>query len=62
MNIPLLGVMEVDYMTYLLMRRDAFIAKLNQTEEGRDYLEKAWLLEQTKPDREESRRRFGGGE
>ena len=38
-------------MTYLVWRRDAFIYKWNQTEKGKEYLDNAWRMEQTKPDR-----------
>lgn len=32
---------------------------LNQTEKGREYLDNAWRLEQTKPDRKKLREKFG---
>ncbi len=41
----------LDYLTYLTWRRDAFIHKWNQSEKGREYLDNAWRMEQTKPDR-----------
>ena len=44
-------VEELDYLTYLTWRRDAFLYKWSQTEKGREYLDNAWRLEQTKPDR-----------
>jgi len=31
---------------------------LNQTEEGREYLERCWIMEQTKPDREKIRKKI----
>ena len=34
-----------------MLVRDAFIDRLSQTEEGRDYLEQCWVLTQTKPDK-----------
>jgi hypothetical protein len=52
-------VEELDYIDYLLYRRDAFIYRMNQTEKGREYLDKAWRLEQTAPDREALRNKFG---
>ena len=58
-GIPLLQVDELDYLQYLQLRRDAFISRLEQTESGREYLQKAWLLSRTEPDREASRRMFG---
>lgn len=42
---------EVSYLRYLQWRRDAYIYRLNQTEEGREYLDNAWRMEQSKPDR-----------
>jgi len=33
-----------------------------QTEEGREYLENCWRLEQTNPDRESLRKKIGGKE
>jgi hypothetical protein len=46
----------VDEFKFLL--REAFIYKMNQTEAGREYLEKCWILEQTTPDRKKLRERF----
>lgn len=45
--------------TYFLLMRDAFIYKQSQSEAGRDYLEKCWILEQTEPDRKALRQKFG---
>ena len=45
--------------TYFLLMRDAFIYKQSQSEVGRDYLEKCWILEQTEPDRKALRQKFG---
>jgi hypothetical protein len=42
---------ELNYLTYLKYRRDAYIHFLEKTEEGREYLGNAWRMEQTKPDR-----------
>ncbi len=49
----------LDYLTYLTWRRDAFIHRWSQTEKGREYLDNAWRMEQTKPDREALRRKLG---
>jgi predicted RNA polymerase sigma factor len=51
-------VREMDYLMYLTLRRDAFIHKMNQTEKGREYLDNAWRMEQTKPDRAALRRKL----
>ena len=37
--------------SFRLLFRDAFIYKLKQSEAGREYLEGAWLLTQTKPNK-----------
>ena len=60
-NISILEVEELNYIDYLKYRRDAFIHRMSQTEKGQDYLKKAWQLEQTKPDREALRKKFGKG-
>ena len=52
-------VEELDYIDYLTYRRDAFIYRMSQTEEGEKYLKNAWRLEQTKPDRGTLREKFG---
>ncbi|MEE1401496.1 MAG: hypothetical protein UF305_04325 [Oscillospiraceae bacterium] len=49
----------LDYIQYLSWRRDAYIHRLEQTSEGREYLKNAWRMTQTKPDRAALRRKFG---
>ena len=41
----------LEYVQFLTYRRDAYIYSLEQTEDGREYLENAWRMEQSKPDR-----------
>lgn len=53
-----LEIAELDYMQYLLWRRDAFIYHYNQTEEGQEYLKNAYRMEQTKPDRKRLRKKL----
>lgn len=55
-------IQRLDYIEYLTYRRDAFITRLNGSEEGREYLRNAWRMEQTEPDRAALRRKFGGKE
>lgn len=50
---------QLDYGTYLLWLRDAYIHALNQTEDGRKYLDDCWRMEQTKPDRPKLRQKLG---
>ena len=52
-------VRELDYVQYLIWRRDAFIHRLSQTEAGQEYLDNAWRMEQTTPDRQKLRKTFG---
>lgn len=58
-GLNILQVEDLDYIDYLTYRRDAFIYKLSQTETGEKYLNDAWRLEQTKPDRDSLRKKFG---
>lgn len=55
----MLQVEELDYLDYLMIRRDAFISRMSETEKGVEYLNNAWRLEQTAPDREKLRKKFG---
>lgn len=50
---------ELDLIEFLCYRRDAVIFKLQQTEEGQEYLENAYRLTQTAPDIQKLRDRFG---
>ena len=52
-NMPLPDVCD------LLLLRDAFIARKLQSEDGREYLDNAWRLEQTEPDVDGLRSTFG---
>ena len=49
----------MDYLQYLIWRRDAYIHMLSRTEAGQEYLDNAWRMEQTKPDRKKLREKFG---
>ncbi len=55
----MLEIEELDYLDYLMYRRDAFIYRMSQTEKGEKYLDNAWRLEQTEPDRKGLRNKFG---
>ena len=52
-------ISQLNYIDYLGYRRDAYIYRLNQTEEGREYLDNAWRMEQTTPDRAALREQIG---
>ena len=58
-GLNILEVEELDYIDYLTLRRDAFIYQMRKTDKGEEYLNNAWRLEQTKPDRERLRKKFG---
>ena len=55
----MLEVEDLDLIDYLLFRRDAFIDRMSRTEKGEEYLNNAWRLEQTTPDRDSLRKKFG---
>lgn len=52
----------LNYLQYLIWRRDAFIHMLSRTEAGQEYLDNAWRMEQTKADRVALRKKLGKGE
>lgn len=55
----MIEVEQLDYIDYLQYRRDAFIYQMSQTEKGQEYLDNAYRLEQTKPDRKALREKYG---
>ena len=57
-GLNILEVEELDYIDYLTFRRDTFIYKMSKTDKGEEYLNNAWRLEQTKPEREKLREKF----
>lgn len=61
-NLSFSDIEEINIDIYLLLLRDAFIYRKRQTEEGREYLENCWILEQTEPDRKTLRENFKKGE
>ena len=50
---------QLNYIEYLQYRRDAFINWLSQSENGQEYLDNAWRMEQTKPERAKLRAKYG---
>lgn len=52
--------LDLDMRAYKLLFRDAFIYNMKQTEKGREYLEDCWILQQTQPDKDKLRNKFGG--
>ena len=51
-------VRQLEYIKYLTWLRDAYIYSLNQTEGGREYLDNAYRMEQTAPDRSALRKKL----
>lgn len=51
-------IAELDYVQYLVWLRDAYIHRLSQSEEGQKYLDNAWRMEQTEPDRAALRKKL----
>lgn len=47
-------------MEFWLYLRDAVVYNCSQTEKGKEYLEKCWIMEQTTPDRDALRNRAKG--
>lgn len=58
-GLNLIEVSHLDIFEYWVLRRDAFIHHHNQTEEGREYLNNAWRCEQTAPERDRLRAKYG---
>ena len=58
-GLSLLEIRELDYIQYLIWRRDAYIYMLSRTEKGQEYLDNAWRMEQTAPDRVRLRKKLG---
>ena len=55
-------VRQLNYIQYLIWRRDAYIYMLSRTEAGQEYLDNAWRMEQTKPERARLRQKIRGKE
>ena len=58
-NMTLPDVCDLLLDDYMLLLRDAFIARKLQSADGREYLDNAWRLEQTEPDVDALRSTFG---
>lgn len=58
-GLTFLEVSELNYLQYLIWRRDAYIHWLSQSEAGQEYLDNAYRMEQTRPDRKRLRETFG---
>ena len=59
-NMRITDVNRLNYVDFLILRREAFIYKLSLTKKGRELLLGAYCAEQTEPDRASLRAYFGG--
>ena len=57
-GLNILEVLDMSFILYRVLWVDAYIYKLEQTEQGQEYLKKAFILKQSKPDREKLRNTF----
>lgn len=60
-RLSFLELEELFYEDYLRLLRDAVIYGHSRTEEGRKYLADCWRFEQTEPDVEALREKYGEG-
>lgn len=58
-GLNLIEVNHLDIIEYWVLKRDAWIHHLSQSEKGQEYLDNAWICEQTAPDRKRLRAQFG---
>ena len=58
-GLSFLEIGQLNYLQYLVWRRDAFIYMMSRTEAGHEYLDNAWRMDQTKPDRPKLRKKLG---
>lgn len=61
-GISIIEVEELDLVEYLFYYREAVIYNCMQTEDGIEYLQNAYRLEQTSPDRQKLRKNFKKGQ
>ena len=50
---------EFDFIEFFSLLRDAVIYNNMQSDKGNEWLDNAWILQQTKPDRKRLREKFG---
>mgnify|MGYP004681858977 FL=1 len=58
LNISIFDIQDMPIDLYLFFMREAFLTKMMETKEGRDYLADCWRFEQTKPDRQKIREKI----
>jgi hypothetical protein len=57
-GIPIDKQLELDVLTFNMLLRDSLCMRLAETEEGNNYLEDCFILQQTNPDRKQLKERF----
>ena len=60
-RINIYEVQEMEIDVYLFFLREAMIFENSRTDEGREYLRNCWRIEQTRPDRQKLREKYGKG-
>lgn len=50
--------MEMDTLSFAQVLRDATCYELRQTDDGKEFLDKCWIYQQTKPDRAALRNKY----
>ena len=60
-NITIFEVLKLELFDFWYLLRDAAVYNYSQTEEGQKYLNNCWRMEQTQPDKEKLREKFGRG-
>ena len=60
-HINIYEVQEMEIDVYLFFLRVAMFFENAQTDEGREYLRNCWRIEQTKPERQKLREKYGKG-
>ena len=54
-------VVELDCYTFKVLVKDSFIERMSSNEKGREYLQDAYYLTVTTPDKKSLRKHFGKG-
>lgn len=58
-NISIFEVKQINIIDYWQLKFDAFIYQCNQSAKGQEYLDNAYRITQTSPQREKLREKFG---
>lgn len=61
-NISIFDVGKINVIDYWQLRFDAFVYQCNKTAKGQEYLDNAYRITQTEPEREKLREKANGKE